>query len=1083
MPSSRKLTYSFNGGIIGPELLSRADLRQHQTGLRKAENFLIRPQGAAWRRPGLQYVNTAFNASSPAALIPFTFAEDQALVLEVSEGVIRFHTNGQTLLWATPMNIGASGWNVGKSCVEFLAPHGLADEDLIQFTETTGSLPTALSLGTSYYAKVVDGYRIEVHASLPLTTPLSLAGATPAYARAFRDSEMPADYVPSTAVTFDIANDEVDAVGHPFSNGDRVRFTVSGGSPAWPVAGVQTMDGGQDFWVVNAGADDFQLARAEGGSAETLTGSPSGTFTCHRYYVQGDLAYWTGGTIGAGVYYCTADHVSASEPLLTEWYLQQGSGVLTVPTTYGIDEVPDINWAQSSDILTLVDRRHPERELRRLGAYHWDLRPVPFAPPIDAPANLGASESRGESWLITGISVTSLGTAAEVTLQSAHDLAKGNPVVIWNNSSSTVGHLQTSFDPGETKIFVVDENISSGFAARLTLRQMLEGAPVANAAAYTGSPPPLSLAYADLEGDVQQTYVVTAVNEDGVESLQSDAATADNSLAVPGSYNRLTWSAVSGAVKYYIYKDFNGVYGRIGESSTTSFDDDNIGPDIGLTPPILDSRPGGTNYSRAVGYFQQRRAFAGFVEDPRLLLASRTATESSFTYHIPIQDTDRLRASLAARSAHVIRHIVPTRDLLLLTQQGSYRLVAENSDAITPESISIDPQEEIGASRVQPVVADDRVVFAANRGGHLMSSAFALASQGYSTDDLSLLAYHLFDDLDIRRIAHGRSPFQFVATASSNGRAPFLTMVPRQGIAAWSEIVTDGDVESVCVVPEGRNDALYISVRRTVNGSDVRYIERCVLDRPKDVESGIYLDSSAIYDGLQSSTIRATGGQTWRAGETVTLTASDHAFAGPQDVGNEVELRTADGERYRIEVTSFANSKVVAGRIKRDLPASLRSLDASSWAYAVRTISGLDHLEGKAVEALADGVVVTGLTVSGGSISVQTPATRVVCGLPYVSLLETLPMAIEAEALGQGVLKSVRSVIARYADTAGGVEAGAVGQSLYKVEDLDEAELRSVEARCRVAGDMSTDGAAQIRMAKPLPCTVTGIIIDASFGG
>ena len=57
--------------------------------------------------------------------------------------------------------------------------------------------------------------------------------------------------------------------------------------------------------------------------------------------------------------------------------------------------------------------------------------------------------------------------------------------------------------------------------------------------------------------------------------------------------------------------------------------------------------------------------------------------------------------------------------------------------------------------------------------------------------------------------------------------------------------------------------------------------------------------------------------------------------------------------------------------------------------------SGLDHLEGEAVAVLADGNEITGLTVSGGSITLDREASVVHVGLAYTPAIELLDMANE----------------------------------------------------------------------------------------
>jgi hypothetical protein len=63
-------------------------------------------------------------------------------------------------------------------------------------------------------------------------------------------------------------------------------------------------------------------------------------------------------------------------------------------------------------------------------------------------------------------------------------------------------------------------------------------------------------------------------------------------------------------------------------------------------------------------------------------------------------------------------------------------------------------------------------------------------------------------------------------------------------------------------------------------------------------------------------------------------------------------------------------------------------------------ISGLDYIEGLPVVVLADGAVVTGKTVQGGKIILDTPASKVYVGLDYSATTELMPMPIEVGAQG-----------------------------------------------------------------------------------
>jgi len=105
--------------------------------------------------------------------------------------------------------------------------------------------------------------------------------------------------------------------------------------------------------------------------------------------------------------------------------------------------------------------------------------------------------------------------------------------------------------------------------------------------------------------DYNYSYVVITVGSDQItESEASSAGTCTNNLFVTGGKNTITWTAASGALRYSIFKEQGGLYGYIGQSSTTTFVDDNIAPDLSITPPVYDSVFNAVDdYPGAVSYF------------------------------------------------------------------------------------------------------------------------------------------------------------------------------------------------------------------------------------------------------------------------------------------------------------------------------------------------------------------------------------------------------------------------------------------------------------------------------------------------
>ena len=368
------------------------------------------------------------------------------------------------------------------------------------------------------------------------------------------------------------------------------------------------------------------------------------------------------------------------------------------------------------------------------------------------------------------------------------------------------------------------------------------------------------------------SYVITAVADDGFsESVASSAATCANNLFTTGRWNYLAWSAVTGASRYNVYKLQGGLYGYIGQTTGLSIIDDNISPDLGKTPPIYETVFNTSGeYPAAVSYFEQRRCFAGTTNKPQNIWMTRSGTESAMSYSLPIRDDDRIAFRVAAREANTIRHIVPLTQLLLLTSSAEWRVTSLNSDAITPNTISVRPQSYVGASNVQPVIINNSLIYGAARGGHVRELGYSWQANGFVTGDLSLRAPHLFDTFEIVDMAYAKAPQPMVWFVSTSGRLLGLTYVPEQQVGAWHWHDTDGVFESCTVVAEGGEDALYCVIRRTINGASVRYVERMASRQFSDQADAFFVDCGATYSGVPADVISGLG---HLEGKTVSILA------------------------------------------------------------------------------------------------------------------------------------------------------------------------------------------------------------------
>lgn len=276
------------------------------------------------------------------------------------------------------------------------------------------------------------------------------------------------------------------------------------------------------------------------------------------------------------------------------------------------------------------------------------------------------------------------------------------------------------------------------------------------------------------------------------------------------------------------------------------------------------------NYPTAVGYFEQRRCFAGLANDPQRVVMTRSATESDVSYSLPVQDDDRISVRISSREFNQIRHIIPLAQLLLLTSGSEMRVSPLNSDAITPTSFSVRPQSYVGASMVQPCIVNTTVVYPAARGGHVLELGYNYSAGGYISGDLCLRAPHLFDFKEIKDMTLSKAPTPILWFVSSDGSLLGLTYIPEQKVDAWHRHTTDGAFESVASVPEGDEDHLYAVVRRNVNGRTVRFIERMADRQFGRLEEAFFVDCGATYRGVP---VNEVSGLSWLEGKEVHILA------------------------------------------------------------------------------------------------------------------------------------------------------------------------------------------------------------------
>lgn len=512
-------------------------------------------------------------------------------------------------------------------------------------------------------------------------------------------------------------------------------------------------------------------------------------------------------------------------------------------------------------------------------------------------------------------------------------------------------------------------------------------------------------------------YKVSAVSDaTGEESLPSVEATCVNDLTIDGGKNLISWTTVSGASRYIVYKWSAGTFGYIGGTEGLSLEDQNLTPDT--SDGVQTGRnpfSGAGDYPRAVTFIEQRLGFASTFNNPQAVYLSQSANYENFGYASPAKANDAVTFRLRGRQVNVIHSMLGLKGLLLLTSAMEWLVTGgSNSDAITPSAIKIDPQGYRGSSKVQPIVVGNTVLFAQRSGGVVRDFSYQFADDAFVGKDLTILARHLFKGREIKAWAYAQSLYSIVWVVLDDGSLVSLTYIKEHEVWAWSrhESGAGAFFEDVVTISEDGEDTPYFIVRRTIGGVQKRYIERMRSREFDDVVDAFFVDCGLTYEGA---------------------------------------------------------------------PATV--------------ISGLDHLEGCDVVALSDGNVVSGLTVSDGSITLPHAASTVHVGLPYVSTLRTLDLDlgnIQGVGTVQGRKKSVSNVVLRVEQTRGifighdDLDRDDDGMVEYKqrsTEAWGEAtRVYTGDIEITPQWDWDDHGNVVIKQFDPLPMTILAVMPEITVG-
>lgn len=560
-------------------------------------------------------------------------------------------------------------------------------------------------------------------------------------------------------------------------------------------------------------------------------------------------------------------------------------GTVEVATPYTQSDIFDLQFAQSADVLYIAHPDYAPRQFTRTGATTFTLTTVSFedgpfleinttgtklTPSYRADAANSPGAASTTTTLEAGSAVADLfdgdkgsivvfeaqageatydftGTTALavdaywVTAAPAANVApstwtfQGFDGSTWITLDSQQG--QTGWTGGETRFYEFS-NTTNYQSYRLAWTGQNDNNFVITQMAEIG----MHLAPASQAPVVLTASSTTGINDDtGFQT--SDVGRQIRLLASDG---RWRWAEITA------------------RNSTTSVDVtiyDHSLPDI---TPITNWRLGAwsdqTGWPACVGFYEGRLAFARTDDQPQTVWLSEVDDFTSFSVSDPLVDSDAITATIFSEEVNEIQWISESTDLFVGTTAAIRTLGPNTATGVfTPTNLRQKRETTYGASGVQPVRVGNVGLYSGYYRKDLREIAYSFETDGYSSQDLSILSESVLN-AGVKEIAYSQNPDSVVWICLDDGSLVGMTYERDQQVVAFHEHTIGGTsvfVESVETIPGSEADEVWLLVRRTINGTSKRFIERLSAGYISGaaITTATYLDCHLTYSGSSTSTL------------------------------------------------------------------------------------------------------------------------------------------------------------------------------------------------------------------------------------
>jgi hypothetical protein len=305
-------------------------------------------------------------------------------------------------------------------------------------------------------------------------------------------------------------------------------------------------------------------------------------------------------------------------------------------------------------------------------------------------------------------------------------------------------------------------------------------------------------------------------------------------------------------------------------------------------------------WPRAVAFWQGRLYFAGSDSFPHTAWGSKVGKPLEFTPGT--LDDDPVTFYCYSAKVNSILWLAASRSIMAGTLGGEFNIRGAEGGPLTPTAPDVRNDSTCGVADAMPVRVGNSVLFIQYSQKKVMELVYAWDQDAYNASDLCVLSDHIAEP-GLIEIDWQQEPFCVLWAVRSDGVPIACTYEKISDTVGWHQHPTDGEVESLCVIPNVSilEDQPWATIKRTINGQTKRFVEY--------LDPDLNCDCALTYSGEATSNIY---GLNHLIGEEVDI-VGDGAVYPTQVVAADGSL-TLDLPASQIQAGLHYQSKIITQR-------------------------------------------------------------------------------------------------------------------------------------------------------------------------